>query len=150
LIKEIREVIGKDKLLTFASASSARYYDFKAVEPYIHFVNIMTYDMGRPPYHNAPLSKSPHTKTLSVEESVDAHVVAGMPIGKLTLDLPFYGHGVKDKSDFLDYKDIASLVGYTEKWDTLAQVPYLVDAVGDFVYSFDNPRSLLLKCEYAL
>lgn len=150
LIKELRETMGNDKLLTLASAYSARYYDFPAIEPYIDFVNIMTYDMGRPPYHNAPLSRSEHTKRLSVEESVDAHVEAGIPLNKLTLGMPFYGHGVKGINDFVDYKDIPSLVGYTEKWDSLGQVPYLVDSEGEFVYSYDNPESLKLKCEYLL
>lgn len=150
LMKEIREVIGEDKLLTLASAYSAKYYDFRAIDKYIDFVNIMTYDMGRPPYHNAPLSRSEHTKRLSVEESVDAHVAAGMPLSKLTLGLAFYGHGTKGINDFVDYKDIPSLKGYTQKWDSLAQVPYLIDAEGDFVYSYDDPQSLKLKCEYLL
>lgn len=150
LMKEIREVIGEDKLLTLASVYSAQYYDFKSIDKYIDFVNIMSYDMGRPPFHNAPLSRSEHTKRLSVEESVDAHVAAGVPLNKLTLGLPFYGHGIKGINDFVDYKDIPSLKGYTEKWDSLAQVPYLVDAEGDFVYSYDDPRSLKLKCEYLL
>lgn len=150
LMKEIREVIGDDKLLTLASAYTALYYDFKAIDKYIDFVNIMTYDMGRPPYHNSPLSRSEHTKRLSVEESVDAHVAAGVALNKLTLGLAFYGHGIKDIADFVDYKDIPSLKGYTEKWDSLGQVPYLVDAEGEFVYSFDNEKSLKLKCEYLL
>lgn len=150
LIKELRATMGNDKLLTLASAYSARFYDFPAIEPYIDFVNIMTYDMGRPPYHNAPLSRSEHTKRLSVEESVDAHVEAGIPLNKLTLGMPFYGHGIKEINDFVDYKDIPSLVGYAEKWDSLGQVPYLVDSEGEFVYSFDNPESLRLKCEYLL
>ena len=48
LMRDIREVIGKDKLLTFASVNSAKYVDFVAVEPYVDFVNIMTYDMALP------------------------------------------------------------------------------------------------------
>jgi chitinase len=150
LMKEIREVLGTEKLLTLASAYTAQYYDFNAIDKYIDFVNIMTYDMGRPPYHNAPLGRSEHTRNLSVEESVDAHVLAGVPLNKLTLGLAFYGHGIKGINDFVDYKDIPSLKGYTQKWDTLAQVPYLVDSDGVFVYSFDNPESLRLKCEYLL
>ena len=150
LMKEIRTLIGNDKLLTLASAYSARFYDFKAIEPYMDFINIMTYDMGRPPYHNSPLGRSEHTRRMSIEESVDAHVAAGIPLNKLTLGMPLYGHGTKGINDFVDYKDIPSLKGYTEKWDSLAHVPYLVDAEGDFVYSFDNAQSLTLKCEYLL
>ena len=42
LMRDIRQAIGKEKLLTFASISSAKFVDFKAVEPYIDFINIMT------------------------------------------------------------------------------------------------------------
>lgn len=150
LMKEIRDEIGKDKLLTLASVNSARYVDFKAIDSYIDFVNIMTYDMGRPPYHNSPLYKSPNVRRLSADESVDAHVAAGVPLNKLTLGMPFYGHGIDSISDFIDYKDMPILKGYTQKWDSLAMVPYLVDKDGKFVCSFDNEESLRIKCEYLL
>lgn len=151
LMKDIRENIGDDKLLTFASAYTASYYDFKAVNPYIDFVNIMTYDMGRPPYHNAPLYRSEFTKKLSVEESVDAHVKAGIPLNKLTLGMPFYGHAIKKIGDFINFNSIHSLDSlYTEKWDEKGQVPYYVDKDGKFVCSFDNAKSLELKCKFLL
>jgi len=150
LMKEIREEIGKDKLLTLASVYSARFVDFRAIDEYIDFVNIMTYDMGRPPYHNAPLYRSEYVRRLSIDESVDAHVIAGVPLNKLTLGMPFYGHGIDDISDFIDFKDMPKLKGYTEKWDSMAMVPYLVDKDGKFICSYDNERSLKIKCEYLL
>lgn len=151
LMRDIRSIIGSDKLLTFASASNAKYIDFRAIDKYIDFVNIMTYDMGRPPFHNSPLYQSGYVRKLSADESVDAHIAAGVPISKLTLGVPFYGHGIKKFNDFVDYKDLVNLKhGYTEKWDSKAQVPYLVDADGDFVCSFDNPKSLEIKCKYLL
>ncbi|SFK31686.1 glycoside hydrolase family 18 protein [Proteiniphilum acetatigenes] len=150
LMKEIRNYIGDDKLLTFASAYNAKYYDFKAVDPYIDFVNIMTYDMGRPPYHNSPLHRSEFTRSMSIEESVQAHVDAGVPLNKLTLGIPFYGHAIKEIADFIDYKDIHILdADYTLKWDSLGGVPYYVDDEGKFICSFDNPESAKLKCEFA-
>lgn len=151
LMRDIRSTIGSDKLLTLASASNAKYIDFRAIDKYIDFVNIMTYDMGRPPFHNSPLYQSEHVRKLSADESVDAHIAAGVPISKLTLGVPFYGHGIKKFNDFVDYKDLVNLKNeYTEKWDFKAQVPYLVDADGDFVCSFDNPKSLEIKCKYLL
>lgn len=151
LMRDIRSTIGNDKLLTLASSSNAKYVDFRAIDKYIDFVNIMTYDMGRPPYHNSPLYQSEHVRKLSADESVDAHIAAGVPINKLTLGLPFYGHGIKKFNDFVDYKDLIHLKSsYTEKWDSSAQVPYLVDELGDFVCSFDNPKSLEIKCKYLL
>lgn len=150
LMRDIRKEIGEEKLLTLASYYLAYYIDFKAIDQYTDFVNIMTYDMGRPPCHNAPLYKSEHTFRISADESVDAHVAAGVPLNKLTLGLPFYGHGIDGVSDFIDYKDIVSLDGYTSKWDSLAQVPYLVDKKGNYVCSYDDEKSLKIKCEYLL
>lgn len=150
LMKEIREEIGEDKLLTLASVYTAKFVDFKAIDRYIDFINIMTYDMGRPPYHNAPLHRSEYTRRLSADESVDVHVEAGVPLTKLTLGMPFYGHGIDSISDFIDYKDMASLSGYTQKWDSIAMVPYLLDKDGKFVCTYDDERSLKIKCEYLL
>lgn len=150
LMRDIRSEIREKKLLTLASVNSAKFVDFRAIDPYIDFVNIMTYDMGRPPYHNSPLYKSENVRRLSADESVDAHVEAGVPLKKLTLGLPFYGHGIDSISDFIDYKDMPKLEGYTQKWDSLAMVPYLVDKDGKFVCSYDDERSLKIKCEYLL
>ena len=56
-VKELREALGHDKLLTIATISTARFIDFKAVDPYIDFYNIMSYDMAVAPYHHAPLKR---------------------------------------------------------------------------------------------
>ena len=162
LMRDIRQAIGNDKLLTLASAANARYVDFKAIEPYIDFVNIMTYDMGRPPTHHAAFKPSEHTRNSCIE-SVDKHVEAGMPINKLTLGIPFYGRGIDTIPGFIDYKNIINrngalsiivrneeimLEGYVEKWDEEAQVPYWVDAEGKFVLTYETPRSIAIKCEW--
>ena len=57
LVKELREALGKDKLLTIATISTARFIDFKAVDPYIDFYNIMSYDMAVAPFHHSPLKR---------------------------------------------------------------------------------------------
>lgn len=151
LMHDIRGTIGDDKLLTLASAYTAKYYDFPAIDKYIDFVNIMTYDMGRPPYHNSPLYKSKYVRDLSAAESVEAHVKAGVPLNKLTLGLAFYGHAVKEISDYVNFKDMHTLdKDYTLQWDDEAKVPYYVDKDGKMVCSFDDPRSLELKCKYVL
>ena len=56
-VKELREALGEDKLLTIATISTARFIDFKAVDPYIDFYNIMSYDMAVAPYHHSPLKR---------------------------------------------------------------------------------------------
>jgi chitinase len=44
-MKDLRKVLGDDKLLTLASVASGEYIDFKAVSQVVDFVNIMSYDM---------------------------------------------------------------------------------------------------------
>ena len=55
LMKDLREVLGPDKLLTIATYAGVKYYDLRTCGQYLDFVNIMTYDMGRPPYHHSAL-----------------------------------------------------------------------------------------------
>lgn len=148
LMRDIREAIGSGKLLTLASAANAKYIDFKAIDPYIDFVNIMTYDMNRPPYHHSALYRSPRVDRRSCEESVEAHLQQGIPASKLVLGAPFYGHAAPPMSDFIDYRDIVKLEGYEACWDTLACVPYLSDKEGRLVCTYENPRSLAAKCAF--
>lgn len=146
MMKDIRKEIGKNKLLTLASVASGQYIDFKAILPYIDFVNIMTYDVSRPPYHHSPLYKSDMTRGVSCEEAVKAHLDAGMPAGKLVLGVPFYGRGSDKLPDFIDYKNIIALNGYTSMRDDKAKVPYLTDASGRVVCTFDDAQSIREKC----
>lgn len=148
LMQDIRKVIGPGKLLTFASAANACYVDFKAVEPYVDFVNIMTYDMARPPFHHAGLYRSSFTQHHSVEESVDLHVNAGIPANKLVLGIPFYGRGSHGVPNFIDYKDIIKLTDFTPHWDDVAKAPYLTDKDDTFVCTYETPRSIAYKCAF--
>lgn len=45
LMRDLRKAIGPDKLLTLASVYNGNYIDFKAIDPYIDFVNVMVYDI---------------------------------------------------------------------------------------------------------
>ena len=150
LLKDLRAALGNDRLITMASSASAKYVDFKSCIDYLNFVNIMTYDMGKPPYHNAGLYKSSMTKR-SCDESVALHYKAGVPYEKIVLGVPFYGHG--NDSDFtsecLDYRDIKfDSSKYSVRWDNTAQVPYLVNTVGTMVLSYDDETSVGLKADY--
>lgn len=150
MMKDIREEIGKDKLLTLATVAGAKYIDFKGISPYIDFVNIMSYDMARPPHHHSGLYRSEHTGDTSVDEAVRAHVDAGVPLNKLVMGIPFYGRGSKKIENFSDYKQIIELTGFEKKWDDMAKAPYLTDESGEFVCGYDDPRSIAIKCNYIL
>lgn len=150
LMSDIRNAIGNDKLLTLASIASAKFIDFKAIEPIIDFVNIMVYDIARPPYHHAALFPSPMTKGVTCDDAVRLHIDAGLPVEKLVLGIPFYGHGVGNIPDFIDYKDIIKLTGYNMMRDNVAKVPYLTDTKGNLVCTYDDDESISEKCQYAI
>ncbi|WEK20119.1 MAG: glycoside hydrolase family 18 protein [Candidatus Pedobacter colombiensis] len=150
MMKAIRSKIGTTKLLTLASVADAKYIDFKTIEPLVDFVNIMTYDMGNPPNHNAGLYRSKYTGWISVDEGMTAHLNAGMPLNKLVLGIPFYGHGKNGVANFIDYKDVVKLNGFKNQWDDDAKVPFLENDKGEFVCSYENPESIAIKCNYIL
>lgn len=153
LMRDIRSAIGTDKLLTHATGGFGTYYDFKALDQYLDFTNVMSYDLGRAPYHNAPLYPSSLVEpgSISVSECVQAHIDAGVPPEKLVLGLPFYGRSTDDFPRGVDLTRAHLLEGYTYHWDKTAEVPYLTDDVtGEIVFGFDDPKSLANKARYAV
>jgi len=149
LMKDMREALGADRLLTVAAASNARYVDWEDVLPYIDWVNNMSYNMGTPPYHNSPMYRS----SMTVQEigenwdgSVRCFFEKGVPYDKLVMGLPFFGH---DANEIINYRDIP-FEGLTREWDNIAKVPYLVDASGKMVITYDDPESLQIKLDYIL
>ena len=149
LVKELRAVLGENRLLTMASSANAKYVDFKTAVKYLDFVNIMTYDMGKPPYHNAGLYASSMTKR-SCDESVRLHVAAGVPYDKLVLGIPFYGHGNEvEFPEDIDYNDVC-IEGYVECWDEEAKVPYLVNSFGEMILTYDDEISVGIKADYVI
>ena len=146
LMRDLRTVLGADRLLTLASSAYAEYIDFHSCMQYLDFVNVMTYDMANAPYHHSPLYASENTKGTS-EGAVKAHIEAGVPAVQLVLGVPFYGRGGTVMNN-RDYRDIKAEGEFVEMWDEKAMVPYLADKDGNLVLGYDNPRSLTLKCKF--
>lgn len=151
LMRDLRKAIGKHKLLTLASSASGKYINFPTIIPYIDFINIMSYDMGVPPKHHSALYPSEKSGDMTCNTAVTNHLKAGVPSNKLVLGMPFYGRGGKYFPDFKEYKNMKYYKkGVRECWDDIAKVPYLVDKTGTLIFSFDNPRSLAIKCQYII
>lgn len=151
LMQAIRAAIGNEKELTLATVASARYIDFKAILPFVDFVNIMAYDMASAPKHHSALYSSGHSGDITSDGAVTAHLKAGVPPSKLVMGMPFYGRGGDGYPSFQDYNKVGNTdTQYTEKWDEVAQVPYLADKNDTLVFGFENPRSLAIKCQYIL
>lgn len=151
LMQDIRAAIGNEKELTLATVASARYIDFKAILPSVDFVNIMAYDMASAPKHHSALYPSGHSGDITSDGAVTAHLKAGVLPSKLVMGMPFYGRGGDGYPSFQDYNKVGNTdTQYTEKWDEVAQVPYLADKNDTLVFGFENPRSLAIKCQYIL
>lgn len=148
LMRDIRQAIGKAMLLTQATAATGEHIDFRAIDPYIDFTNVMAYDMGNPPYLNSALYRSHQVAGICAHEAVEAHLKAGVPTDKLVLGLAFYGRGIDGFERPKDLTKAHLTEGYIACWDSLAQVPYLADSVGTMVYGYENLESLAIKCRY--
>lgn len=148
LMKDIRDAIGKDKLLTIATQAGAKYYNLKDIEPYLDFINIMAYDMEESPNHHSALHCSDMVEEWSCEKALAAHVATGFPVGRLVLGIPFYGHGTHEAPELLDYRHIIVLDSLQSCWDSVAQVPYMINSQGNVVINYENAQSIAFKCQF--
>lgn len=162
LIKQLRTTLGKNKLITLAgyckdkkpqdSGNGWKYFDLKAIKPYIDWVNIMAYDFddataGHNGFQSAVSSKSSYW---DIERTMAEYKSAGYDSTQVVLGIPFYvrisfesSPGVIDFCDFANYKN----KGYKfDNWDDNAMTPYTT-LNGTFMGSYDNERSIALKGE---
>lgn len=148
LMRDLRDAIGPDRLLTFADYADTAFVNYRDVMRYVDFVNLMTYDIADPPFHHSALFRSQVTGTLSVAEAVEHHLEAGVPLSRLVMGMPFYGRGSKDYKGQRAFVKLSFEGVYEEKWDSVSLVPYLVDTDGRMVLAHENVRSITHKCEY--
>ena len=175
LFKEMREAM-PDKILSYAASDSGKYTDNYGVLPYVDYINVMTYDEGNPPYHNAPLYRSTIADSRCCSEAIEDifHNKLGVPYQMMNFGLAFYGHGdgYKDKSgnavypssvDYSMLEDIFFKGTWYDKdsktsksckgknyriWDDIAKVPYLADALGRMYASYEDIESINAKVAY--
>ena len=151
LMATLRKVLGKKKLLTAATVSSAQFIDFKSCIQYMDFVNVMAYDMGNPNHHHAALYPSDISGYCTSSEAVEKHLQAGVPREKLVMGVPFYGKGKRDDEGLRHYNRTGRLPqGYEERWYEKGMVPYRVNDKGEFVWGYENTRSLAAKCKFII
>ncbi len=156
VLKELREAVGNTKIISYASSSNAKYVDWKTAMLYLDYVNVMTYDMGDPPYHNAPLYYSASiTKSRSADQSIMLHLNSGVPLDRQVMGVPFYGHGTDPYDDDVKFNKMDEIFTSSKykgknirKWDAVAKVPYLTDESGTFLLGYDDEESVTIKGEY--
>ena len=150
LMMALRHQLGEGRLLTMATVCDAKYIDFKACMPYVDLVNVMAYDMSEPQEaHHAALHRSSIAGYCTSDEAVEAHLKAGVPKDKLVMGIPFYGKGRMDDPGIRQFLETGTLPeGYQDCWSEEGQVPYVVNEKGEFLWGYENERSLTAKCQY--
>ena len=161
LMKELRETLGPNRLISYAASDSGKYINNAEVLQWVDYINVMTYSMGNPPYHNSPLYRSSLTKSRSGEESIEIFHKQGVPYDRMNYGLAFYGHadGTIYPSSMQYYRvvealtygtvDGKSVAGYNYRcWDDKGKNVYLGDANGKMYSSYEDEESLGWRIQF--
>jgi GH18 family chitinase len=177
LAADLRAALGL-KIMTAAAVVTDSAFWATTANPF-HRINIQTYGLGGTwnPYswHNSALYDSDGL-VWSVNLAVQRFKAAGIPAGKLSIGIPFFGsrsvggrlgsnsaQGITGPRqtwstapvlDGLPYQTLASLItSQNFRWDAAAQVPYLtIDNSGystDNFISYEDAQSVAAKVSYA-
>ena len=172
----LTEKTGKKYWLTTAAGAGEWYLNRTEIEKsqvYLDFINLMTYDSNTDSTiagHHTHLyeSKAPGCpRVQSADHNVRIMVEAGVPIEKILIGVAFFSHrwdqvpdvnhGLYQPTPFKNmygpsYTEISlkyeGKMDYIKYWDEDAQAPFLFN--GATFISYDDPRSVTLKCQYAL
>ena len=145
---------------------SGQWEDYGALKLSVDWFNAMCYDIfgswSSYAGHNAPMVEpAGHAGDWSVTQGIGyLHGTRGIPGTQLTLGLPFFGLRFQNTAGLYKAFGSAAEVSYTDvrtdmaggwsySWDTLSQVPYLVDPSKTNLDSFDDSASIAIKCNYA-
>ena len=162
LVKEMREALGPNRLISYAAPDGGNYINNKEVLEWVDYINVMTYSMGDPPYHNSPLYRSALTRKRSGEESIEIFHKQGVPYDRMNYGVGFYGHGDGNvyPSSVQYYlarealeKGTAngkSVAGYNIRhWDPTGKNCYLGDAAGTMYASYEDVESIGYRIDFA-
>lgn len=153
-------------------------YDLAALVPSVDWLNVMTYDMNTifSPVSgfNAPLDADPRDPAPAPQRAHDNLASAvryyesqGVPGAKIMLGVAFYGRGftgVSPQNDGL-YSRYAGVFPETpwktvseqfltspdwvRHWSATARAPWLYNAGQHIFFTYDDPRSLGIKADFA-
>ncbi|KAM0546636.1 hypothetical protein ACHAPJ_010774 [Fusarium lateritium] len=182
LVKELRAAIkssGRDYIVTFTAPTSywyLRHFDPKGMEPYVDWINLMSYDL-----HGTWDSENPigsqvlaHSNLTEIDLALDLFWRVGVKPQNIVLGLGFYGRSFKLKSSscwkpgckfggpgdkgpctdtagILSYREIQNILtktGATSYHDKEAAVRYFVYNDNSWI-SYDDKETFTAKIQYA-
>lgn len=151
-------------------------YDFEALSPIVDFFNVMTYDYHGPwrdhAGHNSALfqnPKDPGPNDGSLTTSIDVYLNDfHVPPEKLNIGSGFYGYDFTTAKGLWQpcnqcetttfsqgygayIKPRINAMGWTRKFDSVAEAPYLVRSSGEAGFiTYDDAESTVRKVNYVL
>lgn len=172
LMQQLRAIAG-DKIVSIAAGVGpyfVRDTQMELVAAACDYIQLMTYDLRsgncrQAGHHTGLYASLGDTRMMTVQRGVELFRQAGVPKEKIVIGAAFYSRhwtGVPDQNRGLlqmaqsiaNYgpgydtllADYINKNGWTAHWDEAAQAPFLWN--GSEFISYDDPRSLALKCRY--
>ena len=134
--------------------------EIKKIEPFIDYLNIMTYDLGHSQdgsyRHHTNLFKEADDPQVSADEAITNYHNAGMPYEKIIMGSATYGKVFTlDKNDvphghypyWKIESELASNPSVKFEWIEEAHAPIIILNKNHYV-TYDDPRSISDKCKY--
>lgn len=150
MIRDVRAAIGSEKIISIAGGGELGGVDAPKVLPYVDYFNAMTYDLSWDGEHHTAIHRSPRVGWRCIDETIAEYNSKGVPNDMIVMGMAFYGRSALGR--FPRWYNYAFIEGHyddlTFEWDSIAQVPFLMNADSALVLSYDTPRSLDIKCQY--
>jgi len=176
--KLVTAALPTGRLQTDGPYDPAKSFELRELAQIMDFINVMTYDMGTGfspvATFNAPLrevSSDPMPRAdrrwNNVVGAIDYYQRHGVSPRKMVLGTPFYGRGFNvrtegpqhglyqayDSAFWVDgYEEALRLKntpGWQEYWHPVAQSPWLYNAAEKKFVSYENPRSIGIRADFA-
>ncbi len=172
LVKALRKEMGNKYLISFAAGGFINYLersiDWKAVMPFVDFVNLMTYDLvggySTVTGHHTPLADYMPGQE-SAEKCVNWLLNKKVRSNKLIVGAAFYArvwenvdsanHGLYQSGKFLrgvSYKNFSTYfvdsLEYKYHWDNKAKAPFQYSQAKKLFATFDDERSIGEKVKF--
>ncbi|SMD16387.1 glycoside hydrolase family 18 protein [Kibdelosporangium aridum] len=167
------------RLQTDGPYDPALSFELGELAKVMDFINVMTYDMGTGfsavSTFNAPMKEvaddplgQPMRRWNNVTAAIEYYKRHGVPGTKMVLGVPFYGRGFivnepgTQNGLYQSYgsafwpggwgtikQDLLPDQAWTQFWHPVAQAPWLYNAAERKFLSYENPRSIGIKAQFA-
>lgn len=171
-VKLLRKTLPNGKIISFAAGGYVDYLqraiDWKTIEPYIDFVNLMSYDLvggyATVTGHQTPLY-SPSEKEQSADRAIRYLDEIKFPLNKVIIGGTFYtrswinvadtNNGLYQSGKFYQFTDhkknidiLTESNGYTRYWDEKAQAAHWYNREKGIFVTGDDKQSFRAKSDY--